>query len=112
MALYPRIFLAVTLLAYAATSASSNGPSVVSIGQSNPGTVDTVDIVRAIDPQTAVTTIPTTSTGSRVLGGASLQPNTGALGLPLTATNLGGPQLGQRPLEPSLPRVVRQPITR
>ena len=78
--LLPRALLIVTVLALTVPAQAKGG--AVSIGQS-------LDINRTIDPQTLVTqvgaaAVPTTA---RVL--SPLQPNAGAGGLPLTATNSG-----------------------
>jgi hypothetical protein len=119
--------LVLLLFAFAASSAIAAGrSSAVTIGQSNPGTLD---INRTIDPQlvarpgaqsTAVTTAPlttststtsplttspiisspmTTSVGAQAptaTGAVAtpLQPNTGANGLPLTATTSGATTTG------------------
>lgn len=118
-----RALVALSLLGLATPALAA---SAVTIGQSNPGTID---INRTIDPQlvahpaaqsSPVTTTPfttspsaasslatapiasspmTTSTGSQtqiVTGAASppLQPNTGANGVPLTATSSGAPTTG------------------
>jgi hypothetical protein len=98
--LSPRSLLVVTLLAFSPAAVQAKG-SAVSIGQSNPGTLD---INRTIDPQLlmpqrAATTTPTTSSATQVLGvngtalpaNSVLLPNAGANGLPLTATNSGPP---------------------
>ena len=84
--LLPRALLIVTVLALAVPAQAKGG--AVSIGQSNPGTLD---INRTIDPQTLVTVtqvgavaVPTTAA---VL--SPLQPNTGAGGVLLSATNSG-----------------------
>ena len=92
--LSPRSLLVVTLLVFSPAAAQARG-GAVSIGQSNPGTID---INRTIDPQAFVpqigaTTTPMT-TGPQVpsaTGAVSspLQPNAGANGVPLTATNSG-----------------------
>jgi hypothetical protein len=95
--LTPRSLLIVILLAFFPAAAQAKG-TAVSIGQSNPGAID---INRTIDPQALVpkigaTTIPTTTAGPQVPSAigtvsSSLQPNSGANGLPLTATNSGTP---------------------
>src|SRR3954452_9516592 len=85
----------VILLAFFPAAAQAKG-GAVSIGQSNPGTID---INRTMDPQSLVskigaTTIPTTMAGPiSAIGTVSspLQPNSGANGLPLTATASGVP---------------------
>ena len=89
-----RIVPVVILLAFAAIPAQARGSSAVTIYQSNPGTID---INRTIDPQAllpqvnpiinATATSPQISTGGVV--SSPLEPNTGANGLPLTATNSG-----------------------
>ena len=89
-----RIVPVVMLLAFAAIPAQAKGSAAVTIYQSNPGTID---INRTIDPQTllpqvnptinATATSPQISTGGLV--SSPLEPNTGANGLPLTATNSG-----------------------
>jgi len=86
--LSPRALLAITLLVFSAAAAQARG-GTISVGQSNPGTAD---INRTIDPELLVTqsgTTTQTSTGSQALSVSPLQPNTGANGLPLTATNSG-----------------------
>jgi hypothetical protein len=95
--LSPRSLLIVILLAFFPAAAQAKG-TTVSIGQSNPGVID---INRTIDPQALVpkigaTTIPTTTAGPQApsaIGTVSspLQPNSGANGLPLTATTSGAP---------------------
>ena len=82
--LLPRALLIVTLLALAVPAQAKGG--AVSIGQSNPGTLD---INRTIDPQTPVTKVGAVAVPTTAAVLSPLQPNPGAGGLPLTATNSG-----------------------
>jgi len=77
--LLSRALLIVTVLAQAKGGA-------VSIGQSNPGTLE---INRTIDPQTLVTQVGATAIPTTTAVLSQLQPNTGAGGVLLTATNSG-----------------------
>jgi hypothetical protein len=89
--LSPRSLLVVALLVFSPAAAQARG-GAVSIGQSNPGTID---IKRTIDPQALVRQIgATTTTGPQALSATGavlspLQPTAGANGVPLTATNSG-----------------------
>lgn len=104
--LFPRALLIAAVLALAGVPAFAAGKSsgAISIGQSNPGTVDInrtiVSPLGTHAPATAATTSPTlplaTSTGPQTLSDTGavmppLQPNTGTNGLPLTATSSGTP---------------------
>jgi hypothetical protein len=82
--LLPRALLIVTVLALAVPAQAKGG--AVSIGQSNPGTLD---INRTIDPQTLVPQVGAAAVPTTAAVLFPLQPNTGAGGLPLTATNSG-----------------------
>ena len=82
--LLPRALLIVTVLALAVPAQAKGG--AVSIGQSNPGTLD---INRTIDPQTLVTQVGAAAVPSMAGVLSPIQPNTGAGGVPLTATNCG-----------------------
>ena len=80
--LLPRALLIVTVLALAVPAQAKGG--AVSIGQSNPGTLD---INRTMDPQTLVTRVGAAAVPTTAAVLSPLPPNTGAGGLPLTATN-------------------------
>jgi hypothetical protein len=82
--LLPRALLIVTVLALAVPAQAKGG--AVSIGQSNPGTLD---INRTIDPQTLVIQVGAVAVPAMAAVLSPLQPNAGAGGLPLTATNSG-----------------------
>ena len=94
-----RVLPIVLLLAVAVAPTQA---ATVTIGQSNPGTID---INRTIDPQAlvpqvspAISATTMTNPGISTSGVVSspLQPNTGANGLPLTATSSGAvpPSIG------------------
>ena len=82
--LLPRALLIVTVLALAVPAQAKGG--AISIGQSNPGTLD---INRTIDAQTPVTQVGTATVPTTAAVLSPPQPNTGAGGLSLTATNSG-----------------------
>jgi len=82
--LLPRALLIVTVLFLTVPAQAKGG--AVSIGQSNPGTLD---INRTIDPQTLVIQVGAVAVPAMAAVLSPLQPNAGAGGLPLTATNSG-----------------------
>ena len=82
--LLPRALLIVTVLALTVPAQAKGG--AVSIGQSNPGTLD---INRTIDPQTLVTQVGAVAVPAMAAVLSPLQPNTGAGGVLLTATSSG-----------------------
>ena len=85
MPLSSRFLLVGVLLTVAAAHAPSKAASAVSVGQSNPGTVD-INRTIVSQPQALVPVVPTTGSVS-----SPLAPNTGVGGLPLTSTSSGAP---------------------
>lgn len=88
MPLSSRILLVGVLLTFAAVQAPSKGASAVSVGQSNPGTVD-INRTIVSQPQVIQSPAPVVPTTGSV--SSPLAPNTGVGGLPLTSTSSGAP---------------------
>ena len=88
MPLSSRILLVGALLTLAAAQSPSQGASAVSVGQSNPGTVD-INRTIVSQPQVIQSPAPVVPTTGSVP--SPLAPNTGVGGLPLTSTSSGAP---------------------
>ena len=93
MPLSSRILLVGALLTLAAAQSPSQGASAVSVGQSNPGTVD-INRTIVSQPQVIQSPAPVVPTTGSVP--SPLAPNTGVGGLPLTSTSSGAPAAAAR----------------
>lgn len=89
--LLPRALLNVTVLALTIPAQAKEG--TVSIGQSNPGTLD---INGTIDPQTLVTQVGAVAVPAMAAVLSSLQPNAGAGGVVPHRDKLRGPRSPER----------------